>query len=94
MGFRMKSGPDKNGIYEVKGSTATAKVAMFFGILLLIVGILGLFVNPIGAAIILFIANVILFARNRYHKRTSQRFINQYAQKQKQYDNNFTEGWN
>src|SRR6476659_11377155 len=78
---------NKDGTYEVKGHTIGFVLGWVFGVLLLIVGFVSIFVNPIGGAIILFIANVILFMNNRHQKNQRQQLINEYASKKdKTYD--------
>ena len=76
------SGPDTEGKYTVKGTTFGFKVVVFFGILFMIVGLMSIFVNPIAGAVILLIANLILFANNTHKKNVCQKLINEYAYKQ------------
>ena len=76
---------DKNdGTYEVKGHTSSFWFGWILGVLLLIVGFLSMFVNPIGGVMILFVANVILFANNRHQKSSQQKAINKYDANKKQ----------
>ena len=72
---------NNDGTYDVGGHTTGFWFGWIFGVLLLIVGFIGMFVNPIGAAIILFIANIILFINGRHQKTLKQRLINEYAAK-------------
>ncbi len=75
------TGPDNNGLYTTHGTTAGFKVAVFFGILLLVIGFIMVFANPIVGAIFLFMANMILFLNNRHKKLVCQKLINEYAHK-------------
>lgn len=72
-------GPDSNGQYRVQGYPVGYVVGLFFGILLLIFGIASMLVNPIAGAIVLLIANILIFGSNRYAKGVKQKVINRYA---------------
>jgi hypothetical protein len=56
---------------------------MFFGILLLIIGLFTLLVNYIASFIIFLIAIIILFGANRRQKMMRQEFYNEYVQREK-----------
>jgi len=81
MGFTITDNND--GTYKVTGHTSSFWLGWIFGVLFLIIGFISIFVNPIGGAIILFIANIILFVNNRHQKSSQQRAINEYAARNK-----------
>jgi len=82
MGFTIVD--NKNGTYKVTGHTSSFWLGWIFGVLFLIIGFISMFVNPIGGAIILFIANIILFVNNRHQKSSQQKAINKYDANKKQ----------
>ena len=81
MGFRVTKNQD--GTYNIFGHSTGWKVLMFFGILLLIIGLFTLLVNYIASFIIFLIAIIILFGANRRQKRMRQEFYNDYVQREK-----------
>ena len=81
MGFRVTE--NKDGTYNILGHSTGWKVLMFFGILLLIIGLFTLLVNYIASFIIFLIAIIILFGANRRQKRMRQEFYNDYVQREK-----------
>ena len=81
MGFRVIR--NKQGQDYITGHSTGWKVLMFFGILLLIIGLFTLLVNYIASFIIFLIAIIILFGANRRQKRMRQEFYNDYVQREK-----------
>ena len=81
MGFRVTE--NKDGTYNIPGHSTGWKVLMFFGILLLIIGLFTLLANYIASFIIFLIAIIILFGANRRQKRMRQEFYNDYVQREK-----------
>ena len=81
MGFRVIR--NKQGQDYITGHSTGWKVLMFFGILLLIIGLFTLLVNYIASFIIFLIAIIILFGANRRQKMMRQEFYNEYVQREK-----------
>lgn len=75
---------DVNNNIIAKGWPASAGVGMAFGILLLMVGILAIFSNPAVAAIILLLANIILYASRRHGNGARNRKLVEAIEKDKQ----------
>jgi uncharacterized membrane protein len=81
LGFRVIR--NKQGQDYITGHSTDWKVLMFFGIMLLIIGLFTLLVNYIASFIIFLIAIIILFGANRRQKRMRQEFYNDYVQREK-----------